>query len=463
MEVVNGPSLSGYRQPGPIHRQQRAGVPQGLSVAETRRDMIDTDLLRWLRGFASVVAVVVALPGCVNAYFQVPRSILDEHAYTALYPYFAEYCAVSEFNKKKGFGVDIEGGGPGGHSVFYLNGACRVHDAGYPELALCDAPPEGMAGRGVGLSVNAHYRNANWVATEGRDFFYGGDLAPGDGVNRATYDRTQGAAKAMGILDGIEFHRDVMAGKPASMSDRDFMYEISVATDYAIDLARDRYCARVPLDRGRMETVVRHLNALNQPYRSGQKDFNWQVLRNNCAYLAHNALSTIDLWPEWPTGRPLLIAAFNFPVPKNEFVNLMRRTNDMRIDDPDALFDDDAAHAALLGQGWIATQPGALAQASPAVRPNDIYDTKLRLIFYDEAIFGHYQRRFERIFAEPRYTDIASNLWYFSGLYATILATQHERDAPAGHAAFHERYYDAIARAKMKVDAGLARLSGIAG
>ena len=37
------------------------------------------------------------------------------------------------------------------------------------------------------------------------------------------------------------------------------------------------------------------------------------------------------MWSEWPTHRPLLISAFDFPVPKNEFVNLMRRTNDLPI------------------------------------------------------------------------------------------------------------------------------------
>jgi hypothetical protein len=88
----------------------------------------------WKRGFAA--AAVIGLPGCINAYYQAPRTAVDERVYASFYPYFAEYCAVSEFNKKQGYGVELEGGGPGGHSVFYLNGACRVRDAGYPVLAL---------------------------------------------------------------------------------------------------------------------------------------------------------------------------------------------------------------------------------------------------------------------------------------------------------------------------------------
>jgi hypothetical protein len=401
------------------------------------------------------VAATIGLAGCVHAYFETPHTDLDEHAYAAIYPYFAEYCAESEFDKKKGFGVDIEGGGPGGHSVFYLNGACRVPDAGYPELALCDQSPDGMAGRGVGLSVNAHYRNANWTATEGRNFFFRGELAPGEGVNRASYVRTQEKAKALGILDGIVFHREALEDKPADMSERDFMYEVSIATDYAVDFARDRYCARVPLDRGKMDVIVHYLNALNQPYRSGQRVFHWHVLQNNCAYLAHNALAAVGLWPAWRTDRPLLVAAFDFPVPKNEFINLMRRTNDMPIADPDVLYGDEAARSALLRQGWIATQPGALAEATPAVQPNDLYGTHLRLIFYDEAIFGHYQNWFDKIFSEPRYTNLAANLSYFSALYASILTTRRAAETREQRSAFYQAYYDTIAREKQNVDAAI--------
>jgi hypothetical protein len=426
-----------------------------------------TNPLRRLWRLGMMVAAVIELPGCINAYYQAPRTAVDERVYASFYPYFAEYCAVSEFNKKKGtgVGVDLEGGGPGGHSVFYLNGACRVRDAGYPVLTLCSESADGMAERGVGLSVNDHYANANWTATEGRDFFYHGALAPGEGLTRPSYARTQQEAKAAGILDGVVFHSEALAPKPADMSATDYMYDISVATDYAIDLARDRFCARVPLDRGKLAIIVRYLNALNEPYRTGQKEFHWNVLRDNCAYVAHNALAMVGLWPELSPDRSLFIAAFDFPVPKNEFVNLMRRTNDMPITDPDALYDDEIERVTLLQQGWIATEPGALAEATPAVQPNELYNTHLRLIFYDEPIFGHYQERFDRIFVEPRYTDLAANLSYFSQLYTAILARPQVLPSgmSAARTAFYQRYHDTIAHQKADVDAKLARLSHGAG
>jgi hypothetical protein len=418
---------------------------------------------RRLRQLGLAMAATIGLPGCINPYYTAPHTDVDENVYASLYPYFAEYCAVSEFDKKKGFGVDLEGGGPGGHSVFYLNGACRERDAHYPVLALCDASPDGMAGRGVGMSVNDHYRNANWTATEGRDFFYHGDLAPGEAVTPATYERIQEKAKAMGVLDGIVYHHEALAAKPADMSVRDYMYNVAIGTDYAIDIDRYRYCARVPLDRGKMQIIIRYLNGLNEPYRTGQKVFHWNVLRDNCTYLAHNALGAVGLWPQFPIDRPLLIAAFDFPVPKNEFVDVMWRTNDMPIADPSALYDDDTARDELLQLGWIATEPGALAEATPEIEPNEIYNDHLRLIFYDEPVFGHFQKRFDKIFAEPRYTDLTANLEYFSQLYASILAEPRTPQSNAIRAAFYQRYYAVVTKEKLKVDTMLAKLSGAAG
>jgi hypothetical protein len=405
------------------------------------------------------------LSGCINARFAVPRSTIDEATYTSIYPWYAEFCAVSEISKKPGFGAEIVPGGPGGHSVLYLNGVCREKNAGYPVVALCRAG-DPKPGQGVGLSVNDHYANANWIATEGRDFVMHGDLRPGEPLTKASYLRTQAKAKAMGILDGVVFHDEVFDDQPSGMSKIDFMYDMSIATDYAINLGRDRYCARVPLDRTKMARVVNYLNAVNAPYRAGKQVFNWSVLENNCSHLAHNVLAVAGVWPEWPTDRPFLIAAFDFPVPKNEFVNLMRRSNDMPIADPTALYEDETARVTIPAQGWVATRPGGLAEAEPAVRPNEVYDTDLRLIFYDDPPFGHYQERWDRMFKDPRYTDLRANLRYFSTLYATVLANRPAEgwtDAPTtnadGRDSFMVKYYQMIAAEKAHADATLAALS----
>ncbi len=398
------------------------------------------------------------LSGCTSTLFNVAEGTLNEAAYTSIYPLYAEFCALSEIDKKPGFGAEIVPGGPGGHSILYLNGVCRVKDAGYPVIAMCSDGDKPKLGQGVGLSVNDHYANANWIATEGRDFVFHGDLAPGEPLTHANYLRTQAKARAMGILDGVVFHPEFFDDQPASMTRIDLMYDLSIATDYAIGFGRDRYCARIPLDRAKMARMVAWLNEVNAPYRSGRQVFNWDILRNNCTHLSHNALALAGVWPEWPTNRPLLISAFDFPVPKNEFVNLMRRANDMPIADPGALYDDESARDGIAGEGWIPTGPGGLAEAERAVHQNDVYDTALRLIFYDEPITGHYQARFEKIFSDPRYTDLRTNMNYFAALYASILARRPPVETSAARLSFDAKYEHTIAAGKTKLDEALGVL-----
>ena len=113
----------------------------------------------------------------------------------------------------------------------------------------------------------------------------------------------------------------------------------------------------------------------------------------------------------------------------------------MPIADPDALYDDRSARDAILQLGWIATEPGALAEAVRNSSRMKCINGHLRLIFYDEPVFGHFQERFDKIFAEPRYTDLTANLSWFSQLYATILAKPRVPQQNAAHAAFYRRYY----------------------
>jgi len=422
--------------------------------------------VRNIRGGAVAFIASCAIAACSTAHVDTSPSVEAERAYAGLFPYYAELCAVSELKKKPGFGPELASGF-GGHAILYLNGVCRDRRAGYPVIGLCDedAPPEE---RGVGLSVNAHYKNAVWVATPGRDFLFHGTLRSGEPLTRTVYEQTQAAAKAKGIYDGVVFNDDVFADMPSHALRRDFMYDVSVATDYAIGFGRDRYCARVPLDRERMAALVAYLNDLNAPYRAGEKEFDWNVLNNNCSHVAHNALAAAGLWSEWPRERFILLAAFSFPVPKNEFVNLARRTNDMPIEDVAAVYDDADARTALLRYGSLPTAPGALAEAEPAAPRNDIYDTDLRLIFYDDPVFGVYQPRFDRIFTEPRYTDLEANLRHFADLYRRIDASRRPRAdmvarrAPAEQESFgqvYDRYYRYIEAASAAIDADLAMLA----
>ncbi|MBC7800138.1 MAG: hypothetical protein H7Z10_05915 [Gemmatimonadaceae bacterium] len=391
------------------------------------------------------------LSACSVANFDIPGAAGDDDAYAARHPYYAEFCALSQIKKIEGFGADIRGQ-IGGHAVFYLNGACRVAGQDYPVIAVCDGaggPPDG-----VGLSMNSHFRNAKWVATPGRDFFYRGGLETDAPVDRDAYARVQDQARRLGIYDGVAFHPESFDVLPAGWAAGDPKYEVSIATDYAISFGRGRYCARLPVSRVQMGAMVDFLNAQNAPYRRGDSVFEWSVFRDNCIHLAHNALAAAGLWAEWPTNRPLLVSMIDFPVPKNEFVNLMRRTGDLRLLEFARVYRDPALRRAVLQYGRLPVVPGALATSHGPQRPNSVYETELKLVFYDEPNLGPYQGWFDAIFTDPAALNPDANAAHVTAAYHRAEASRrplawwqaqppYEND-PA-FPAFYDRFYRALA------------------
>src|SRR5215467_5518904 len=91
-----------------------------------------------------VVAFATLFAGCVQdglmdmARFQLkPDDIIIERrpdtAYEKLFPYYVELCAASQFNSK----LTGEGGGPAGHAILYIKGACKDENAPFPQLRRC--------------------------------------------------------------------------------------------------------------------------------------------------------------------------------------------------------------------------------------------------------------------------------------------------------------------------------------
>jgi hypothetical protein len=401
-----------------------------------------------------VILASLTLGGCATG-FQAPAPVVQsEAAYTSLFPYYVESCALSQIKKSPDHPPDIVGG-IGGHATLYLSQVCKVPGANYPVLQLCDGAP--VPGRGVGISINAHFRNAAWVATEGRDFFYHGTLKPNEPVTLQNYEATRNEARRKGIYDGVIFHDKLFEDRAPGQDDETYHYDVSIATDYAVGLARDRYCARLPTDRSGLQRVIRYLNAVNAPYRDGSQDFKWDVLRQNCVHYIHDVFSELGVWDRWPK-QSLLEAAFDFPVPKNEFVDLAETINDLPVDDPLALYRIAQARQSLLRAGTLATGPGAVLEAVPAHRPNEMYSTDVSLIFYDEPIFGTYASRFTKLMSSPRFARLDANLAYFDELYrrASVNAeTALQRAKPeerAGLEPFLVKYRAFIRAQQTRVD-----------
>jgi hypothetical protein len=240
----------------------------------------------------AALGLATLLAGCVQdglmdmARFQLkPDDIIVERRpdaeYEKLFPYYVKLCAASQFRSK----VTGEGGGPAGHAILYIKGACRDDDAPFPQLRRCrrSATRLNDPEHGAGVSVNQLFRNVNWVATPGYELVFQGNLAP-----------VEQQAIAKGIYKGVIFYPF-----PGATSDTDlraFLERAGIGTDLALQFARSVFCARLPITEAMLDPIIKFLNDKNREYAEGEADYNWSAWADNCSHTMRNALAAANIW-----------------------------------------------------------------------------------------------------------------------------------------------------------------------
>jgi hypothetical protein len=337
---------------------------------------------------------------------------LPEPAYEDLFPYYAEMCAVSRFNR-----IGVERGGSAGHAVMYLKGVCRDADAPFPTIGLCpervDDPDDPR--HGTGISVNGAFSNVNWVAYPGRRLFHDGNLERGQTLDAAHFEATIHAIVEQGLLRGVDAHEEKLTGVLPGLTPEERLAESLLGTDVAIRFARSLWCATVPMERVQMERVVAHLNELNQ-----RRSFSYSLFFDNCVDTLHNSLAAAGVWAHKEPPTSLLGGIASMGVPANQVIDLARRTNLFPLEDFDAVRDDAAMAESLATQGWLPTRQGALLKSVPVHRPNQIYDTSLQM-FVVEGPGQAATKAVSEMINDGRYVDLGPNLLYYQERYQKIL------------------------------------------
>ena len=220
-----------------------------------RRRMTSTGGTAVRRVLASAtIGVAVLLGGCIQdglmdmARFQLkPDDIIIERRpdaeYEKLFPYYVELCAASQFQSK----LTGEGGGPAGHAIIYIKGACNDENTAFPQLRRCRGVATSLKDpeHGAGVSVNQLFKNVNWVATPGYELVFSGGLAPGERLTLARFRAVEQQAIAKGIYRGVAFHR--FEGATSDTDLRAFLERAGIGTDLALKFARSVFCARLPV------------------------------------------------------------------------------------------------------------------------------------------------------------------------------------------------------------------------
>jgi hypothetical protein len=338
-------------------------------------------------------------------------------AYEQLFPYYVELCALSQFRSS-----DKGRGGVTGHAVMYLKGACKDERAPFPQLRRCRAiatdvhDPE----HGAGVSVGRWFRNVNWIAIPGYDLFYNGSLPPGARLTRAHFDATLRAAIDRGIYHGVELHEYPTTAATRHLED--FVRHQSLGADLALQFARSVFCARLPVTESMLVEIMAFLNDKNREYATGEADYNWSLLADNCVHTVRNALAAANIWSPLSVRDVKLRHLFNLAVPANEFVNLAELGTEGDLVDHREIQEEGTQRDALHEFYWLPTRHGALLKTLAVHEPNDIYDTRFRLFTLQSPLRRGKTRRAVALLSDPRFVVLETNLRYFRDRYAEILA-----------------------------------------
>jgi hypothetical protein len=424
---------------------------------------------------ATVVVVFATLSGgCVQdglmdmARFQLkPDDIIIERrpdtAYEKLFPYYIELCAASQFHSK----LTGEGGGPAGHAILYIKGACKDEDASFPQLRRC----RGVATRlndpehGAGISVNQLFSNVNWVATPSYELVFQGNLAPGERLTLARFEAVEQQAIAKGIYKGVIFHPF-----PGATSDTDlraFLERAGIGTDLALQFARSVFCARLPVTEAMLDPIIKFLNDKNREYAEGEADYNWSAWADNCSHTMRNALAAANIWSPLSVRTTKIRQIFNLAIPANEFVNLAELMTGGDIENYRDILRDGPRRDAFHEFHWLPTRQGALLKTLPVHDPNDLYDTTFRLFTLQSPFLMGKTQRAIALLSDQRFVDLVTNLHYFERRYDAILAGRDEwRDTMASVRGTRFRrveslYYDYIRSQSAEVRSMITRMAAI--
>ncbi len=341
-------------------------------------------------------------------------------AYEHLFPRYVELCATSQYRSKtKGHG------GVPGHALMYIKGACKDERAAFPQLRRCRTTASALADpeHGVGVSVNRWLKNVNWLAIPGYDLFYTGNLSPGERLTQAHFDETVRVAIDRGVFHGVELHE-----YPTQAAERhieDFATHQSIGTDFALQYARTSFCARLPVTPAMLDEIIAFLNDKNREYATGEAEYNWNGLADNCVHTVRNALAAANVWSPTTVWAVKLARLFNLAIPANEFVNLALLGAEGPMEDYREIQRNDALRDALHEFKWLPTRHGALVKTLPVHEPNDVFDTTFRLFALQSPFRRGKRENAIRLMSDERFVSLKANLHHFRDRYDSILSQRY--------------------------------------
>jgi hypothetical protein len=374
-----------------------------------------------------IAGFLINFAACVpRVALHAPIGIAESEAalsdYEKIFPIYGEFCGHTQIKKKEGHGRSVTGN-EFGHGGLYLKGACTDLGTGYPLLRECTP---GDAQAGAGISTDYAYQSVSWIASPDRHFYYWGDLQPGE---KFTWERDLEISSkviSQGMFTGVTPSQLALQKKPADAPLQAFMLDDNFGTDYALNLARSSACVRVPLSREMLARMIDFLNRLNR--RAHVEGNPFSGFGNNCVHTWHNALAEVGFWAPIKTNRPFPLDLFDLAVPFNQVADLIERTGEIPVDDPLALFHDEAVREMLLKWGRLPAGPGILLEEHAIVADNEVFHTDAVPALLDPLGLGGKAKGYQRALADPALFDLKENLIQWRARLIKLQAARKQRN-----------------------------------
>lgn len=352
--------------------------------------------------------------------------------YSQIFPLYLEYCAATKIVPTVG-----EAGGFGGHAVLYVQGLCKNENVDYPKVESCSRiPQQKHPHTGVGISVDKYFKNVNWVAVPGYDFFIRGGLNQSSQVNSKALETLIAQTVDRGVFKGVLYDeaqvgRELLVGdqKNGSHFYEEAISNLAAGTDMAIQWGRSLECIRMPITEPQLYAVRDYLNRLNEKYyQHPDKPFEWSAYYNNCTHTSSNAFATVGARGHIETDSNFAWQALNLANPANPLITLQYITQRQTIELSDVLtggkFDK-----TFKKYEWLPAGAGTLTVHHPIFKDNLLFQTEdlsasvfpPKPLHRSYAIWSFHQNEAQ----SHANTDLEANLNQWLNRYQTAVKSTH--------------------------------------
>ena len=446
-----------------------------------------------LLGVLSLVAIGGLRAGAEDPkhsiHFPVPSK--EDGLYDKIWPRYVEVCGVSQMRSADG----KPAGGPFGHATAFVKGICLDKDFFAPATRVkkCDANADLTSPEsGTGFSAAGEFMNVRWIGSQGkRLFFHGLTLQPEEPYSSATSLRDKQAMldafTTWGVIlkeramprisqrkEDQQYRRKfplfwqkelilapaqpeyakardayiklVLAHKAPtqfSTTERESIHKYqevvtnnSIGTDMALDVARNSYCAKVPITEAQTDLLVSFLNDENDQYRDLKKVFNWTSDKDNCAHMVHDILWKVGMRGKLLRNLFRPLNYFQIAVPMKEPAVVGYELTHLDLSDPAGIFTS-YPEGTWERLGWFPSPEGVMSEFIPArgrdpitgahrsfpadSHGNEYFQTDAFAAIGD--LLTHREVQLEDFMLSPQTTDIRVNLKHAAEVYAKAQQT----------------------------------------